>query len=170
MASRGVDNAPLHALAAGVDGINGVYAYGSTSVFPTNDYQSANYWADVVFKPNQTDTTPPTAPTSLTATGALGSVSLTWTASTDNVGVAGYSVYRSTTSGFTPSTSTLIGQATGTSYTDSVAAGTYYYLVTAYDAAGSVSAPRTRPRAPLPRTPSRRRRRRASRPPAPSAA
>jgi hypothetical protein len=87
------------------------------------------------------DTTPPTAPTNLAATGAVGSVSLTWTASTDNVGVTQYNIYRSTTSGFTPSSANLIGTSTSNSYTDYVAAGTYYYLVTAQDAVGNVSAP-----------------------------
>ena len=87
------------------------------------------------------DTQAPTVPTNLAATGSTGSVSLTWTASTDNVGVAGYRVYRSTTSGFTPSGSNRVAQVTGTSYTDAVPAGTYYYLVTAYDAAGNESAP-----------------------------
>jgi len=48
-ASSGVDNAPLHALADGVDGANGVYAYGSGSLFPTNAYQASNYWVDLVF-------------------------------------------------------------------------------------------------------------------------
>ena len=28
---------------------NGVYAYGSTSIFPTNTYNAANYWVDVVY-------------------------------------------------------------------------------------------------------------------------
>jgi hypothetical protein len=87
------------------------------------------------------DTTPPTAPTNLAATGAVGSVSLTWTASTDNVGVTGYHAYRSTVSGFTPSASNQIGTSTTTSYTDTIAAGTYYYLVTAQDAAGNSSTP-----------------------------
>ncbi len=86
------------------------------------------------------DTQPPTAPTNLTANGALGSVSLSWTASTDNVGVTGYKVYRSAAAGFTPSPSTLIAQSTTTAYTDYVAAGTYYYYVTAVDAAGNESA------------------------------
>ena len=48
-ASSGVDNAPLHALADGVDGANGVYAYSSGSLFPTNAYQASNYWVDLVF-------------------------------------------------------------------------------------------------------------------------
>jgi hypothetical protein len=48
-ASAGVDNAPLHALQDGISGGDGVYAYGSTSTFPTNTWQSSNYWVDVVF-------------------------------------------------------------------------------------------------------------------------
>ena len=47
--SSGVDNPPLHALASGVSGPNGVSAYSSTNVFPTQAYDAANYWVDVVF-------------------------------------------------------------------------------------------------------------------------
>jgi len=47
-ASAGVDNAPLHGLANGVDGANGVYLYGA-SAFPTSSFNAANYWVDVVF-------------------------------------------------------------------------------------------------------------------------
>ena len=68
-----VDNPPLHALQNGIDGPNGVYAYGSSSAFPTNTFNSENYWADVVF--NQTpvvDTTPPTVIARFPATGATG--------------------------------------------------------------------------------------------------
>jgi hypothetical protein len=50
-ATNGVDNGPLHALASGVSGSNGVYAYSSGTVFPTESFRSANYWVDVVFKP-----------------------------------------------------------------------------------------------------------------------
>ena len=50
-ATAGVDNAPLHALQNGVSGSNGVYAYGSTSSFPSNAFQSSNYWVDVAFNP-----------------------------------------------------------------------------------------------------------------------
>src|SRR5207253_11464508 len=63
------------------------------------------------------DAQPPTAPTDLTASGGVGSVSLSWGASTDNVGVANYNVYRSTTAGFTPSAATRIAQPTSTSST-----------------------------------------------------
>ena len=86
------------------------------------------------------DTTPPTAPTNLTANGSIGSVSLSWTASTDNIGIANYNVHRSTTPGFTPSAANRIAQPTATSYNDSgMSAGTYYYRVTAQDSAGNLS-------------------------------
>ena len=49
--SKGVNNPPLHALTNGVSGGNGVYAYGTTNVFPSQTYNSANYWVDVVFQP-----------------------------------------------------------------------------------------------------------------------
>ena len=50
----GVDNAPLRALATGEDGGNGVYRYGAGGGFPTNTYNAANYWVDVVFVPSNT--------------------------------------------------------------------------------------------------------------------
>lgn len=85
---------------------------------------------------------PPTAPTNLAATGAVGAASLSWTASTDDVAVTGYDLHRSTTAGFAVSEANRIAQVTGTSYTDSgLQAGTYHYRVTARDAAGNVSAP-----------------------------
>jgi hypothetical protein len=46
--TAGVDRGPLHALRDGLDGGNGVYAYGSASAFPTNTFASSNYWVDVV--------------------------------------------------------------------------------------------------------------------------
>lgn len=90
--------------------------------------------------PGPADTEPPTAPSGLTASGALGTATLGWSASTDNRGVANYNVHRSTTTGFTPSVSNRIAQPTTPGYTDTgLAAGTYYYVVTAQDAAGNVS-------------------------------
>ncbi|HEV7186500.1 MAG TPA: DNRLRE domain-containing protein [Blastococcus sp.] len=84
------------------------------------------------------DTTPPSTPTGLTASGVSSSqVSLGWTASTDNVGVAGYRVYRNGAT--TPLGSSLV---TSRSYTDgTVSPGTTYsYAVTAVDKAGNESA------------------------------
>lgn len=84
--------------------------------------------------PPSADTTAPTVPTNLIATLTDDSVSLTWTASTDDVGVAGYRVSRNGT--------TLAGTVTGTTFTDpGLAAGTYTYTVVAVDSAGNVSSP-----------------------------
>ncbi|MEU8241822.1 DUF4082 domain-containing protein [Actinoplanes missouriensis] len=71
-AGKGVDNAPLHALRDGVDGVNGIYRYGSG--FPTDSWESANYYVDVVFTPTSTtpDTTAPTVTTRTPASGATG--------------------------------------------------------------------------------------------------
>ena len=79
------------------------------------------------------DTTAPTAPLNLTASLAGTTANLSWTASTDNVGVTGYVVRRDGTA--QPAT------ITGTTFADpGLAAGTYAYTVTAVDAAGNVSA------------------------------
>jgi hypothetical protein len=51
-AQSGVDNPPLHALANGVDGPNGVYLYGPSGGFPNASFQSTNYWVDVVYVSN----------------------------------------------------------------------------------------------------------------------
>jgi hypothetical protein len=48
--AAGVDSPPLHALRNGVSGGNGVYRYGTGSVFPNQTWKTANYWVDVVFK------------------------------------------------------------------------------------------------------------------------
>lgn len=82
----------------------------------------------------EADTVAPSRPGSLASTGATSSsVSLSWNASTDNVGVTGYDVLRNGES---------VGTATGTTYTDTgLAASTAYsYTVRARDAAGNVSA------------------------------
>lgn len=80
------------------------------------------------------DTTPPSAPTNLSATPGKGKkVVLAWSASTDNVGVAGYRVIRN---------DTQVGETQTTTYTDTVGgkSPTAVYYVVAYDAAGNVSA------------------------------
>ncbi len=85
------------------------------------------------------DTVAPTAPTNLTATGGVGVASLSWTAATDDTAVARYNVHRSSTPGFTPTAANRVGQTGSTSFSDSgVAAGTWYYKVTAEDAAGNI--------------------------------
>ncbi|MFI0417728.1 LamG-like jellyroll fold domain-containing protein [Spongiactinospora sp. 9N601] len=93
-----------------------------------------------VGQPPVQDTQAPSAPGSLTATGGAGTAQLTWTASTDNVGVTGYAIHRSTTPQFTPSAANAVGSATATTFTEAgLAAGTYHYRVRAFDAAGNHS-------------------------------
>ncbi|MCP3421037.1 DUF4082 domain-containing protein [Nocardioides pinisoli] len=59
--SSGTTRGPLTALQNGVDGGNGLYRYTSTaSTFPSLSYNSENYWVDVVFQEDSTDTTAPT--------------------------------------------------------------------------------------------------------------
>ena len=89
-------------------------------------------------KGQSVDTQPPTAPGSLVATAASTSeIDLSWSASTDNVGVTGYKVYRSTNG----TTFSLAGTSTTTGFSDLGLAGgtTYWYRVTATDAAGNES-------------------------------
>ncbi len=87
----------------------------------------------------------PSAPTGLTATASSSSaIGLSWSAVTPpaNCSVSSYSVYGSTTSGFTPSSSNLIASTTGTTYSNTglAASTTYHYKVEAVDADGSSAA------------------------------
>ena len=83
---------------------------------------------------NQIDSEPPTVPAGLTATPLSSSrIDLSWTASTDNVGVSRYRVLRD---------GTEVGLPAGNAYSDTgLAADTEYtYTVIAVDAAGNQSA------------------------------
>jgi hypothetical protein len=118
------------------------YADASCSAGVTYAYQVAAYDASGNVSGMSTsasitipvdDTEPPTTPTNLTATatGAT-TVALTWTASTDNVGIMAYEVQRD---------GSVIGQATGTSYTDNSVSmlTTYVYAVRARDMGANYS-------------------------------
>ncbi len=83
------------------------------------------------------ETTPPTVPKNLTAVAVSSNqIDLSWTASMDNVGIAGYRVFRNGTL-ITP-----LGTVPTNSYSDATGLSpstTYTYTVSAYDAAGNVS-------------------------------
>jgi hypothetical protein len=92
--------------------------------------------------PALSSSTPPLAPTSVTATGGVGTVAISWQVSSSTAGVSNYNVHRSTTLGFTPAAANRIAQPVATSYVDSgLAAGRYYYRVTAEDTNHSISPP-----------------------------
>ena len=83
------------------------------------------------------DTTSPTVPTGLSATPVSSTqINLSWTASTDNVGVTGYKVYRG---------GLLVGSSATTSYSDTglTASTSYSYTLAACDAATNCSAQST---------------------------
>jgi fibronectin type 3 domain-containing protein len=86
------------------------------------------------------DTTPPTAPTTLTASPISGTqFTLSWPAATDNLGVTGYQVERCQGVGCT--TFALIASPTTTGYVDTglTPDTSYSYRVRAQDATGNVS-------------------------------
>ncbi|MFQ5964326.1 MAG: fibronectin type III domain-containing protein, partial [Candidatus Scalinduaceae bacterium] len=79
------------------------------------------------------DTTPPSIPTSPVATPvSTTQIDLSWNASTDNVGVTGYRIYRN---------GSQVGDVSSTTYQDTglSPSTTYTYTVSAYDAAGNES-------------------------------
>lgn len=140
-----LDVPPLHAHADGAEGRgNGVYAYGSRLRFPTATWNASNYFVDVVFVPESpappppppggSDTIAPSVPQLLTATPASSSqINLRWSASTDNTSVSGYTIFRD---------GARVGSSPTPSYSDAGLASdrSYSYRVSAYDAAGNVSA------------------------------
>ncbi|MBN1425784.1 hypothetical protein JXA88_14625 [Candidatus Fermentibacteria bacterium] len=88
------------------------------------------------------DSEPPSAPASI----ALGTTGLlTWSPATDNVGVTGYRVYRSSAAYFAPTPSLLMATTPSTSFDVSGSLGdplaNYSFRVTAIDAAINESAP-----------------------------
>ena len=86
------------------------------------------------------DTQAPSAPTGLTAAAASQSqIDLAWTASTDNVALAGYRVERC--QGATCTNFVQVATPTAASFSDAglLAATTYRYRVRAEDAAGNLS-------------------------------
>ena len=110
---------------------------GTLGVAPNGDAVAVTGTGGTITVTGSVDTTAPSVPTGLTATVASSSqINLAWTASTDNVAVAGYLVYRN---------GAQAGTATTTSYSNSglTAATSYTYTVAAYDAAGNLSAQST---------------------------
>jgi endonuclease I/chitodextrinase len=101
-----------------------------------NPYIDHPEYVQQVWNPSA-DSQAPTVPTNLIASGTTDSTTnLSWTASTDNVGVTGYDVYQG---------ASLKGTASGTTYTVTglTAATAYTFSIKAKDAAGNSSASST---------------------------
>jgi chitodextrinase len=112
------------------------------TVAPTDELGRTFDVQTYTFPSSEPDNTPPSVPADVQAQSPQrGQVALQWAASTDNVGVTGYLVYRNGAL-----LTTLTG--TGTTYTDNTVAPavSYNYQVRAIDAAGNqseLSAPAT---------------------------
>jgi chitodextrinase len=112
---------------------------GSTTVSSTNWASGVINGVAIVVHGSAPDTEAPTAPGDLAATAVSGrQINLSWSSSTDNVGVTGYLVERQD-----PGSTSFeqIGTATGTTYNDVGLAATssYSYRVRATDGAGNLS-------------------------------
>lgn len=117
-----------------------VYSFqGNRNPFVDNPDYVACVFEDVCSGGTGGDTTAPTAPTGLTASGGNGSVSLTWTGNSEG-DLAGYNVYRADSAGGTyiKVNSALVNTS---SYSDNAvsASTTYYYKVTAVDTSANES-------------------------------
>jgi chitodextrinase len=113
---------------------------GSTTVNSTNWASGVINGVAIVVHGRGADAQAPTAPENLTATAVSSSqINLSWSASTDNVGVTGYLVERQGpgSTGFAQ-----VGTTAGTTYNDTglVAGTNYSYRVRATDATGNLSA------------------------------
>lgn len=121
-----------------------VYVYGYTDQYeavgiglkPSGSTESDLYIVGTVQAVSSSDTQAPSVPGGLTSSSiGQSSFTLAWNASTDNVGVTGYEVFRNGTSIGTTTASTRTFNVTGLS-----ASTTYSMTVRARDAAGNWSA------------------------------
>ncbi|HSX52920.1 MAG TPA: Ig-like domain-containing protein [Patescibacteria group bacterium] len=111
---------------------NTAYSYSIVAIDAANNSSQPSNTLNLT-TPQAPDTQPPTAPVNLTATASSATnVNLSWSASTDNVGVTGYRVLRN---------NVVIATVTQTGYADgSVLPSTNYtYTVVAFDAVGNAS-------------------------------
>ncbi len=121
------DAPPLHAVRNSGTTVNGLYGYGSSSVFPTASYKASNYWVDVNFSP----TPAPGQVTGVSASeGGKNSANVTWSAPTTGGTPTSYKItpYVGSTAQTpkvvdAPATSTTVtGLTTGTTYRFTVTA------------------------------------------------
>src|SRR5450759_42261 len=120
---------------AGTSGASCTVMPSVTTTYTVAGINSAGTGAAASATVTVTDTQSPTVPTGLSATAVSPSqINLAWTASTDNVGVTAYKVYRG---GVLIAT---LGNVTSYSDTGLTASTTYSYTVQACDAVGNCSA------------------------------
>ena len=117
--------------------VNSSRIKGIVLMYPDASAANGTVYLDNLKLGFNSDSQAPTAPSSLTASNITSSgFTVSWTVSTDNVGVTGYDVYQGTT---------LMGSSTTTSYTATGLTSSTAYSITvkAKDAAGNISAAST---------------------------
>ena len=116
-------------------GAPGIYGSNNDAGQRLDDWEGGN----LVATP---DTAPPTTPQNVSGTPtSQNSVTISWSASLDNVEVSGYQIHR----GNSPSSLIQVATTASLSYTDSGLSPltTYYYSVSAHDTSNNVSIPST---------------------------
>jgi hypothetical protein len=124
-----VTNGPLSAVANGTSP-NGVFTYTGASTFPSQSFNSANYWVDVLFQPGGSSV--PSQPTDVVASPASSQAQVSWStpASNGSSPISSYTVtpFAGSTAG-TPvqvsgsaTSANVPGLTNGTAYTFTVAA------------------------------------------------
>jgi Domain of unknown function (DUF4082)/Domain of unknown function (DUF1929)/Fibronectin type III domain/Glyoxal oxidase N-terminus len=134
--STAVTNGPLTAPASDTTTYgNGVFAYSSSSTFPTNSYQATDYGVDVLFSPGA-PSSPPGQPTGVSATAGTQAATVSWTAPS-----SGGVVYNYTITPYIGSTAqqvtTVSGTNTSTTVTGLFPNQAYTFVVTASNPAGN---------------------------------
>ena len=110
------------------------FSFGITATDTASGYASQPRQFSIAVT-GSADTTPPSIPVNISATAISSSqINVSWSASTDNIGVTGYRVFRN---------GSLAGTVATLAFPDSglTASTTYSYTVAAVDAAGNVSNP-----------------------------
>jgi hypothetical protein len=120
--SSGFSDAPL--------AVGRTFSYGAVSI-AVSAVSAGTATVDVVTGPAP-DAVAPSVPGPVTATPEIGRVSVSWPAATDDVGVAGYRVYRDNVLKATVTTLQWVDTAV-------IAGRSYNYRVAAFDAAGNVA-------------------------------
>jgi hypothetical protein len=128
--STGIDNPPLHALASGVDGSNGVFNYGSTSSFPSDSWNDCNYWVDPVFSGNV-----PLAISAVTATTTATTATIAWSTGWASSSRVDYGTSADALN--LSSTITPMGTSHSIALTGLTPGLMYYYRVSSTDAFGN---------------------------------
>lgn len=127
---------PMQAIATRSASTDGTIAYGTTADYSGQSAGRSAIIASFVAMGEQQDTVPPTPPSGLSATPRDTTIELEWTASTDNVAVAGYE-YSLDGGGYISTGS----EVTQTAITGLDTATTYQIRIRAFDIAGNRSAP-----------------------------